>query len=83
MYHKEEVVSSACASEQDLNRQSCSICSFVQGFLSHSNVNEKPLPIYNVKKYFRDFMNSRTRLKELPDASDRHRFLAPECDFIL
>lgn len=45
MYHKEEVVSSACASEWDLNRRSCSTCFFVQGFLLHSNVNEKLLPI--------------------------------------
>lgn len=27
--------------------------------------------------------DERTRLNELPDASDRQRFLAPECDFIL
>ena len=32
VYHKEEVTSSACATEQCLNRQSCSTCFFVQGF---------------------------------------------------
>ena len=32
VYHKEEVISSACATEQYLNRQSCSTCFFVQDF---------------------------------------------------
>ena len=32
VYHKEEVISSACAIELYLNRQSCSTYFFVQGF---------------------------------------------------
>ena len=32
VYHREEVISSACATEQDLNRQLRSTCFFVQGF---------------------------------------------------
>ena len=37
----------------------------------------------NQKSFQIKYYYERTRLKELPDASDRHRFLAPECDFIL
>lgn len=44
VYHKEEVISSACAIELYLNRQSCSTYFFVQGFWWRSNVNGKPLP---------------------------------------